>query len=56
VSNAQNDLVVAYEERKFTELHEMQYKLIMSFEGRAYAVRQVTSNDGNKTPGVDNVI
>jgi RNA-directed DNA polymerase len=28
----------------------------MSFEGRAYAVRKVTSNDGKKTPGVDNKI
>jgi RNA-directed DNA polymerase len=56
VSNAQNDLVVAYEEEKFTKLHEMQYNLMMSFEARAYAVRQVTSNDGKKTPGVDNII
>jgi RNA-directed DNA polymerase len=56
VSNAQNDMVVAYRKGNLTKVHEIQYKLIMSFEGRAYAVRKVTSNDGKKTPGVDNKI
>jgi RNA-directed DNA polymerase len=27
-----------------------------SYEGRALAVRRVTSNDGGKTPGIDGIV
>jgi RNA-directed DNA polymerase len=29
---------------------------MLSFEARALAVRKITSNEGGKTPGVDNII
>lgn len=34
----------------------LQEKLMMSFEGRALAVRRIVSNDGKKTPGLDKIV
>lgn len=49
-------MVEAYKERNFRKLHKLQYKAVMSFEFRAYAIRKTCSNKGRKTPGIDNVL
>jgi RNA-directed DNA polymerase len=56
VSNEQSKMVEAYKEENLNKLHSLQYQAIMSFEFRAYAIRKVTSNDGRKTPGIDNIL
>jgi RNA-directed DNA polymerase len=55
VYNIQKQVVVAYRKGNLIELQKLQYKLIMSFAGRATAVRKVSSNNGRNTPGVDNI-
>jgi hypothetical protein len=49
-------MVVAYKKENLKELYRLQLKLSTSFEGRALAVRRVTTNSGAKTPGVDSVV
>ena len=49
VKNLQKKLVVAYKNNDQKLLFSLQEKLMMSFEGRALAVRQIVSNDGKKT-------
>jgi len=49
-------LVEAYKEENLRKLHKLQYKAATSFEFRAYSIRKVCSNDGRKTPGVDNIL
>jgi RNA-directed DNA polymerase len=55
VYNIQYAMVVAYRNGNMKETYRLQKKLIMSFEGRALAVRKVTSNEGGRTPGIDNI-
>jgi hypothetical protein len=40
--------MVAYKNKNWKEVHSTQLKLMMSFEGRALAVRKVVTNDGGK--------
>jgi len=56
VSNMQFQMVEAYKEGNLRKLHRLQYEAVMSFEFRAYSVRKVCSNNGRKTPGVDNIL
>lgn len=56
VIDLQKKLVVAYKNNDQDLLFTLQEKLMMSFEGRALAVRQVVSNDGKKTPGFDKIV
>jgi RNA-directed DNA polymerase len=56
VKNLQKKLVVAYKNNDQKLLFVLQEKLMMSFEGRSLAVRQIVSNDGKKTPGVDKIV
>jgi hypothetical protein len=49
-------MVVAYTHNNMEEVFRLQDKIVMSFKGRALAVRKITSNPGGKTPGVDNII
>ena len=49
VKNLQKKQVVAYKNNDQKLLFSLQEKLMMSFEGRALAVRQIVSNDGKKT-------
>lgn len=56
ISNLQKELVVAYKNNDQKLLFFLQEKLMMSFEGRALAVRRIVSNDGKKTPGFDKII
>jgi RNA-directed DNA polymerase len=48
--------VVAYRKGDKREWYRLQKKLMFSFEARALAVKKITSNKGEKTPGVDNII
>ena len=56
VKNLQKELVVAYKNNDQELLFSLQEKLMMSFEGRALAVRQTVINDGNNTPGFDKIV
>ena len=56
VKNLQKKLVVAYKNNDQKLLFSLQEKLMMFFEGRALAVRQILSNDGKKTPGFDKIV
>lgn len=49
VKNLQKELVVAYKNNDQQLLFSLQKKLMMSFEGRALAVRQTVINDGKNT-------
>lgn len=56
VSNRQTKMVEAYKEGSLTELRDIQYQAMMSFEFRAFAVRRVVSNSKRNTPGIDNIL
>jgi len=56
VKNLQKELVVAYKNNDQQLLFSLQEKLMMSFEGRALAVRQTVINDGKNTPGFDKIV
>jgi RNA-directed DNA polymerase len=56
VSNRQVKMVEAYKKGNFSQLHNIQYQSMMSFEFRAYAIRKVTTNDGRNTFGVDKIL
>lgn len=56
VKNLQKELVVAYKNNDQKLLFSLQEKLMMSFEGRALAVRQTVINDGNNKPGFDKIV
>lgn len=57
VKKLQKELVVAYKKNNDQNLpFSLQEKLMMSFEGRTLAVRQIVSNDGKKTSGIDQII
>jgi len=53
VQNVQFKMVVAYKNGNLKLVLKLQYKLMKSFPCRALAVRQVVTNDGCLTPGVD---
>jgi RNA-directed DNA polymerase len=56
VLNIQSKIVVAKRTGNLIELFKLQTKLITSFEARCLAVRQVTTNDGAKSPGIDGIV
>jgi len=56
VNKLQEKLVVDYKNKNWKEVHSTQLKLMMSFEGRALAVRKVVTNDGGKNPGIDKIV
>jgi hypothetical protein len=41
-------MVVVFLKGDLNKLHELQYQLMISFEGRALSVRKITLNDGKK--------
>lgn len=53
VAKLQKELVVAYKNNDWKTVYFLQNKLMMSFEGRAIAVRRTVTNDGKKTAGFD---
>lgn len=48
--------MVAWKKRKMKEVKNFQKILTNSIDARALAVKKVVSNDGGKTPGIDNKI
>lgn len=57
ISKLQRQIVEAYKTERIRadKVEKLQILLISSFAGRALAVRQVTSNSGRNTPGIDGV-
>jgi hypothetical protein len=41
VSKTQKNILVAYKQGDLKKVHDLQYQLLMSFEGRALVVRNV---------------
>jgi RNA-directed DNA polymerase len=56
VRNLQIRIAKATKERDWRRVKALQRFLTRSYCGKALAVRRVTENRGNKTPGVDNVV
>jgi len=56
VRRLQARIVKATQEGKWNKVKTLQRLLTHSFSGKALAVRRVTENQGNNTPGVDKVI
>lgn len=52
----QNKIIKATLNNDTKLVYKLQNQLVCSFEGRALAVRMVTSNSGGKTPGIENII
>jgi hypothetical protein len=55
VKRLQARIVKATKEGRWNKVKALQWLLTHSFSGKAIAVRRVTENQGNKTPGVDHV-
>ena len=53
VSGLQARIVKATQESRHNKVKALRWLLIHSFSGKALAVKRVTENRGNKTPGVD---
>lgn len=51
----QDQIVRATDKHEYKEVYDLQRKLVTSFEGRALAVRNVSTSSGAKTPGIDNI-
>lgn len=56
VRQLQDEIVKAEMNDNRNKVYKLQRKLVCSIEGRAVAVRNTTTNDGGKTPGVDGII
>lgn len=55
VGRLQARIAKAVRERRWGKVKALQWLLTRSFSGRAIAVKQITENQGKKTPGVDKV-
>ena len=53
VRRLQARIVQATQVGRWGKVHALQHLLTHSFSGKALAVRRVTENHGNRTPGVD---
>jgi RNA-directed DNA polymerase len=56
VRRLQARMVKAVQAGRWGKVRAWQHLLTHSFSGKALAVQRVTSNEGNKTPGVDGII
>ena len=56
VTSCQARILEAYKEGRHYHVAQLQNNLTRSFSARTMAVRRVTTNQGKKTPGVDNVL
>lgn len=56
VFELQKQIAEAYKCKDFYLMYSLQQKLVRSYGARALAVRQVTSNKGGKTPGIDGIV
>ena len=55
VRRLQARMVKAVQAQRWGKVHALQHLLTHSFSGKALAVKRVTTNDGSKTPGVDDM-
>lgn len=51
----QEKIVIATRKCKYDEVYKLQRRLVLSFAGRALAVRRVVTNSGSKTAGIDRI-
>lgn len=56
VKDLQNEIVKATQDNNMNLVYKLQRQLVTSIEGRALAIRNVVTNSGGKTPGVDNIL
>lgn len=56
VAIQQENILKAAIKEDWAKMYKLQRKLILSFSGRAIAVRRVVCNSGGKTPGIDNIV
>lgn len=56
VQDLQDRIVKATLENNMQDVFRIQNELVISFEGRALAVRRVVTSTGSKTPGIDNIM
>lgn len=56
VVKMQRKIIVAWLKGEYKKVYKLQETLTSTFEARAIAVKRVTSNDGNETAGIDNII
>lgn len=52
----QNNLVIATQNGNIKDVKAVQNRILRSFSSRALAVKQVTTNKGKTTPGVDGIV
>lgn len=52
----QQSIAQLAEKEQWKKVYKLQRKLIVSFSGRALAVRRVVTNSGGKTAGVDGIV
>lgn len=56
LAQLQNDICIAYKIGDLDKMKVLQHRLVNSYAARAVSVRQVTSNQGKSTPGVDRIV
>ena len=56
LAQLQNDICIAYKTGDLDKMKVLQHWLVNSYAARAVSVRQVTSNQGKNTPGVDGIV
>src|SRR5712691_5908633 len=56
VRRLQARMVKAVQAKRWGKVQALQHLLPHSFSGKALAVKRVTTNDGSKTPGVDDMV
>ena len=56
VRRLQARMVKAVQAKRWGKVRALQHLLTHSFSGKALAVKRVTTNDGSKTPGVDDMV
>jgi RNA-directed DNA polymerase len=53
ISEIQKEMVVSYRKGDLTRVYKLQFKLLKSHQAKVYAIRQISSNKGCRTPGMD---
>jgi len=56
VSNLQEKIVIAMQNKKYKEVYKWQWVILNSYSGRAIAIRKVINNSGGKTPGIGGIV
>ena len=53
VSQIQESIVMAYKNKDYKLVYQLQRKLVVSYASRTLAIRRVVTNSGSKTSGID---